>query len=203
MDKKAKILSGLKALSKVPIVTFAAEVLAVDEAKATIDCKPLSGGAELLDVRIKSTIDEVETGIIVLPSVGSFVLLGLIGNNEDEALLLKCNEVDYIKIYIRENYLEYGLNGIFIDFEGRKLKIDDIEVVFDDGANGGIAKVPALETEFNTIQNDINQLKQIFSAWVTVPQDGGASLKALAASWAAATLTATQAANIENEIIKH
>jgi hypothetical protein len=46
-------------------------------------------------------------------------------------------------------------------------------------------------------------LKQAFSSWVPVVYDGGASLKAAAASWAAQRLTETQQKDIENELIKH
>ena len=39
------------------------------------------------------------------------------------------------------------------------------------------------------IKDDINALKQVFSAWVTVPSDGGAALKAGAATWFGQQLT--------------
>lgn len=40
----------------------------------------------------------------------------------------------------------------------------------------------------NELQDDIKSLKQAFTNWVTVPNDGGAALKAISATWAGTAL---------------
>ena len=77
------------------------------------------------------------------------------------------------------------------------------EVVINGGENEGLVKVVELAEKLNAIENDINNLKSIFSSWVPVVYDGGASLKAAAASWAAQSLQTTSKKDIENPKIKH
>lgn len=70
-------------------------------------------------------------------------------------------------------------------------------------ANGGIVKVVPLVTKINNLENDINTLKTAFSAWVVVPNDGGAALKTITSTWAGSALTPTVRADIENTKIKN
>lgn len=79
--------------------------------------------------------------------------------------------------------------------------LDEIYMLGD--ANEGIVKVIELTQKLNNLENDINNLKAAFSAWVTVPNDGGAALKAAAASWYGASLTPTTKAEIQNSKIQH
>ena len=76
-------------------------------------------------------------------------------------------------------------------------------IVFDGGENEGLAKVKELTEKINALENDINSLKTAFSTWVTVPSDGGASLKAITATWFSAQLAVTNKSDIQNEKIKH
>ena len=46
------------------------------------------------------------------------------------------------------------------------------------GQLGGLVKVEELVKKLNAVEKDLNSLKQVFTTWVTVPQDGGAALKA-------------------------
>lgn len=78
------------------------------------------------------------------------------------------------------------------------------EVIFQDGANEGIVKVIELTDKLNNLENDINTLKTVFATtWVVVAQDGGAALKAAAATWAGSTLTPTIKSEIQNNKFIH
>jgi len=69
---------------------------------------------------------------------------------------------------------------------------------------GGLTKIEDLVTKLNNLESDLNNLKTaIGTTWVPVPNDGGAALKAAAASWAAATLTPTTQSEIENTNVLH
>lgn len=52
-----------------------------------------------------------------------------------------------------------------------------------------MVRYSALETAYNELQDDVNTLKQVFSAWAVVPSDGGAALKTAAATWYGTPLT--------------
>ncbi len=69
--------------------------------------------------------------------------------------------------------------------------------------NGGVVKVSELVSKMNTIESDLNTLKTAFTSWVVVPSDGGAALKAASATWAAQTITATTANDIQSTTVKH
>ena len=77
------------------------------------------------------------------------------------------------------------------------------EIIINAGNNGGLINISPLVGKINAIENDLNTVKSTFSAWVPVPQDGGAALKASISTWAGQTFTPTQAADIEDEKIKH
>ena len=75
-------------------------------------------------------------------------------------------------------------------------------VVLNGGKLGGSVKVEELTTRLNTIEKDINALKNVFSAWVVAPQDGGAALKGAASTWAGQSLILTKRGDYENEKVK-
>jgi hypothetical protein len=68
---------------------------------------------------------------------------------------------------------------------------------------GGLVKVIDLTEKINNLETQINDLKQFFNSWVTVPNDGGAALKLIVSSWANQEITLTAQKEIENTIIKH
>ena len=77
------------------------------------------------------------------------------------------------------------------------------EVVINGGELGGLIKVEELTSRFNALEHDVNQLKQILSAWTPIPNDGGASLKGAVSSWAGRQLTLTKRGDYEDEKVKH
>lgn len=83
----------LKAFMKPLVSIFPAEVVSVNLDEYSIDVKPIEG-AEILDVRLKAGIDEVKEGMVEIPKVGSFVLIALIGNDKNTAVVLKTSEVE-------------------------------------------------------------------------------------------------------------
>ena len=76
-------------------------------------------------------------------------------------------------------------------------------ITYQNGENLGIPKTPETVAQLNKLEQDINDLKQIFSTtWIPVPTDGGAALKAAAATWAGSVLTETVNDDIQNENFK-
>ena len=71
------------------------------------------------------------------------------------------------------------------------------------GKHGGIIKIEELTTKLNTIEQDINALKQALSTWVPIPSDGGAALKAAVTSWAAKPLQQSKRGDYEDPNVKH
>lgn len=77
------------------------------------------------------------------------------------------------------------------------LSVDRAErITLFGGKRGGLVLAPELTKRLNAIEDDLSRLKQVFASWVTVPSDGGASLKAATASWATSPIEKTQVRHI-------
>jgi len=84
------------------------------------------------------------------------------------------------------------------------LQVDHIEtIVINGGKLGGLINIEQLTEKLNTIEDDINSLKNVMSSWTPVAQDGGAALKASVSTWAGQTLTKSQRGDYEDETVKH
>lgn len=187
MDKSEVIRKLQDFVTKmVPVQTFPASVQEVDEENATITALPL-GGPELFDVRLRASIDGAEDGVILFPKVGSTVLIGLIGNEVNEAFVIRYSEVEKAKLKIGDSTIEISTDGFLMN----------------GGSLGGLINIADLVEKLNAIEQDINSLKTAFSSWVIAPSDGGAALKTAAASWSSSQLSSTTAADIEDTKIKH
>ena len=77
---------------------IAAKVIAIDEDNATCDCDPADGGPTMHDVRLRSSIDGIQEGIIPIPEIGSFILVGLINNNINQTFVVSFTELKKITI---------------------------------------------------------------------------------------------------------
>ena len=80
--------------------------------------------------------------------------------------------------------------------------VDSIQLL--DGSYGGLIKIDDLVGKLNVLEQDLNALRDVFDNWVTVPNDGGAALKALLSpGWTVPQLTETENVDIENTDITH
>ena len=184
-----EIIEAIRALAGVQfyaeVYLFDAEVTAVDEAARTCDVKTLGGDTplEIPDVRLMA---EVEDGTLILPAVGSIVIVTY--NKNLKPFVSQFSEVKKIVWTVGNSSLDVT---------------DDKKFVFNEGNNHGLVKVQELTDKLNTIEQDLNTLKSVFSGWTPVTNDGGAALKGAAGTWYGQTITETQQSDIENTDIKH
>jgi len=172
------ILDQIKAMVR---LTFKSErmyseictVVSVDETKRTCVCQPIDDSAQLQKVRLQS-VGNQSKGLVCIPKVGSFVTVSFLDSRN--GFITQTAELD-------------------------KILIDTDLVQFNGGSLDGMVKVNDLVTKLNNLENDINDLKTVFSSWATTPNDGGAALKAAAATWYAASLTPTVKSDLENKKI--
>jgi hypothetical protein len=114
----------------------------------------------------------------IRPAAGTRCLIGLLEGKETLTFLVNAEQVE-------------------------EVKITSEKIICNGGENDGWVKVRELTEKLNALEKDINSLKQVFTSWVAVPNDGGAALKAALATWAGQTLTETRQADIENDKITH
>jgi hypothetical protein len=103
-----------------------------------------------------------------------------------------------------------GSYVLITDLSGGKLndlavlQFSEIEkITINGGELGGLVKIKELTEKLNALENDLNALKQVFSTWVPVTQDGGAALRTAATTWYGQSITVTTQQEIEDDKITH
>ena len=173
---------------------------AVDKDARTVDCTPLDEGAPLLGVNLQANQGS-KFGIVAFPRVGSYVVVGFVADGSAGVVLLT-DDVESVEVVISESTarIEAAEEGMGDDTSA---ELTGEGVILNGGSFGGMVKAEQLAQRINAIEKDINTLKNVFSAWVTTPNDGGAALKLAAAAWAGSLLTLTQRSDYENGKVKH
>jgi len=187
MKKEAELIKKMRELFGTSVQTFPAMVLSVDEAAKTIDVLDQEDN-EVFNVRLKASIDDEQNGVVEIPVVASWVLVGIIGNDENSLFVLMCNDVEKLVGFIGDTTCSIDTDGI----------------VIDGGANGGLTITPELVTNLDKTNALINALTTIISG-VPIPEPGNGAPSALQAALATA-LTGQSLGDfsaIENERVKH
>lgn len=183
IDEAVKKLAGTQFKDDVTIVI--ATVVSYDIPSRTCYCTPISGEA-VTDLPNVALMAEVDDGILLLPTVGSTVFV--LYSTHHAPIIALFSEVDQIVL----------ISG------GAQIKISKTgQIQLNDGSYGGLIQIAQLISKINNLEKDLNTLKTAFTDWVPVPDDGGAALKAAAATWASNEITLTQQAEIENTTVTH
>lgn len=177
MDTYAEIARAIRAIigGNGGTALFTAEVKSVEGETCTV----LVGELEVPDVLLTPADEGADGKLVITPKEGSQVTVADLSGGELRHLAV----------------VHWG------EVEKISLTADSIEL--NGGDNGGLVKIEALTDKINNIEKDINKLKQAFTTWVPVPQDGGAGLKSGVASWAAQQLVQTQVSDLEDDKITH
>lgn len=139
MSELADLIKRI-AKSQVPVQTYLCKVTSIDKTENTIDVKPVNGNAAMLEIRLRSVIDGNDTGLIVYPAKGSFVLVSIIENEINEAFVSMYGEVESFAWKIGNS----------------TLKVDNTVTEFNGGKNKGIPNVQPLTQQLNKIENLLN-----------------------------------------------
>jgi hypothetical protein len=126
----------LKELTKAPIMVFPATVNTVNTDNYTIDVTPI-GGTDVYDVRLKAGIDSIKDGIVEIPTQGSTVLIGLIGNDKKTAFVVKASQVD-------QTIINGGNNGgipVSSKIQVNLDQINDYLIALKDAVHAGLNAV--------------------------------------------------------------
>jgi hypothetical protein len=127
------------------------------------------------------TIDELDIENILLGFNNSGVIVYPVVNSDVLVLFIDKSKTNGAVVHVKET--------------------DKVEIMGN--SKGGLAIVSNLTQQYNKVEQDLNTLKQLFTAWVVVASDGGAALKAVVATWASNPLTQTIDSDIENDKVKH
>lgn len=149
---------------------------AVNKQRRTVDVSPIDETAPFLDVNLQAD-QESTNGLLLLPRVGSYVIVALTNFGHSAAVVLT------------DDIEEVVLDTDLVTLNGGKL--------------GGLVKIEELVNRLNDIEQHVNNLKSVFTGWTPAPNDGGAALKSAISSWATQTIDTTQRSALEDEKILH
>jgi hypothetical protein len=92
----------------------------------------IEGRPNRLKVRIRSVIDGSQEGVLILPKVGSFVLVGLINNNPNSNYIVSFSEVDDIWLQSPTIKLNGDANGGLVQIEYLLERLNSLEDILAD-----------------------------------------------------------------------
>lgn len=192
MDNYTEIKNKIRAMvgQKTPLL-LTGKVESVDGETCTVTV----GDLKLTDVRLRSVVNGEDSKLLITPKKDSYVTLIDLSGELRETEVIGYSEIEAIDIETESDINIKCKGDTNIDCDGT--------VTFNGGGNHGLAKVESVTQKLNALENDINLLKQIFTAWMPIVYDGGASLKTATATWAAQSLSATRREDIENDKVKH
>jgi exosome complex RNA-binding protein Csl4 len=138
-------------------------------------------------VRLNAIDDNLESFVTVYPKEGSFVLAGIVENLKTEAVVLRCSEVEKVKLKI-------GEQSLLIDKDG---------FAFNGGGKSGLIKVPELKAQLAKLTARVDGIIKAITEGKPVPQDGGAALQAFAVTTLGEIVEKENFGDIENKNITH
>ena len=172
-----------------PLQVIPAKVLSVDKDACTCEVEPINGDADIFDVRLKAIIDDTQNGVVFYPVVGSTVLVALIENDENNAFVAMQSTFESASIIVQDGF---------------KLELDSEGLILNEGQNGPLIVIESLKSEIDKINQFLTTIRDTFTNWVPVTQDGGAALKtAMSAALASQQTAVITAQQIGNDKIKH
>jgi hypothetical protein len=192
-NKAREFLSLLNRLIRRQIMLRAVPMVVkfVNKGNATIVAEQ-EDSPETFDIRLRASIDDNILGVVVYPKVGSTVLVDYIINDRTNAYVTKMSEIDGALITIGSAFkCDLKPNG---------------DLVLNDGNNGAMVKIQALEAKINTINANFQALVAAAQAGqlATVgaaPADGAAGFAAFVTGLD--TVQTINSSGLNNDKIKH
>lgn len=132
------LITVIRELVAPPAVIQAARVIAVDKAARQVTV--MVAGDEAESVASLMSIAGGEDGLVTFPSVDSDVLVGLLGNNDAEMVILATSSIDGFELRI---------NGLSLIMDGQQIKLGG-------EAGGGLVLVAPLVAKLNALQQQLN-----------------------------------------------
>ena len=170
---------AINSVVKMPDVLITGIVKAVDLQNCTCDVMPSDGGALYNDVRLRSVVNDNTMGIFITPKKNSEVVIGSLGNNADDLVVVVYSEVDKIVVKSAKLNLELDFsdaspavkiniadktkitvneNAVNVDCQGT--------VTFNGGGYGGLVISDTIAGEVNKVVTRVNALQTILAAFI-------------------------------------
>ena len=205
MDKTTQIRSLLRSIAGTDKPSFGFRLMEVVGVEGDL-CRAKIDDFELPDIRLSSIPSGSENGLLVVPARGSIILVAdLSCGNLRELCAIGYSEVESVRFHQGKTTLMADAEGATVEVGSSRMRIEDSKVTFNNGDNGGLVKIEALERSRESLKSYCEQLKQAVSSGLN---SVGAGTAANGATGATAFETAMSAAairieDLENSKITH
>lgn len=205
MDKPTQIRSLLRSIAGTDRPSFDFRLMEVVGVEGDL-CRARIDNLEIPDIRLSSIPGGAENGLLVVPAKGSIILVADIScGNLRELCAIGYSEIESVRFHQGRTTLTADAEGATLECGGSRVRIEDDKVTFNDGGNGGLVKIEALERSLESLKSYCETLGQAVSAGLNAV---GAGTAANGAAGAGAFDTAMASASIrieamENDKITH
>jgi len=187
MDNKAELKDALKrAIQQQGVAILTGKVTKVNT--QTYVCTVTCAATDTIyhNIRCKAGADS-KPGIVITPKAGSYVTFVLYGRNSG-GVIVNWGEIDSVQWDNGTYSLLLGKDGIIFNAASLKSYLTNINTLVE---------------HINTIEQQLNDLKDVFKNWTPAAQDGGAQLKKGIITWADDKITETTVDDIKDKTIQH
>lgn len=185
-DNFQRLIETVFRRKQAPMLVTVGKVSNIDEDEQTCDIS-IDEDLTLSNCRLNAIIDNYDNRLLIVPKNNSMVAFIAIGGKLTEPLIVSYSEIEKVLLTIGES----------------DIIIKDGKIEMNGGDLGGLINIEDLVSHMNTIEDDINNLKNIMSGWSPVAQDGGAALKGAITTWAGQSITKTKKSDFEDTKITH
>jgi hypothetical protein len=123
-DPKKELTDALDEFVKrrTTVTVIPAKVLSVDSNALTCNVEDIEEN-EVFDVRLRATLDGVKKGFVLLPKVGSSVLIANIGNSKNAYFVVAYSEVTKVTAWMDETKFEVDTAGLLLQKGEQTLRL--------------------------------------------------------------------------------
>lgn len=183
------------------------QVTAVDGTD-TCTVEPVDGGATLYKVRLRSTIDGNDEGVVSIPSVDSYVIVSPIDHNENKLFVSRFSNVESWHVKTENSTsIELKDDGTTeIKGDGSTITLNNDGTVNLNGSNfGSLIKINEIVDRLNAIEDAVSQLVNDFNVHTHPYTDTpiGAATTSVTTGISSANAGTTTVAAIENDKVQH
>jgi hypothetical protein len=135
------------------VVLIPGVVKSVNKSEKTCTIIPLDDSADFIDVKLKPIVDsnESDNGIVLYPAKNSYVIVGCLNGDDTNTIIIEYSKIDSVSIKVGKDFnLELSNKG--------ELKINAKKTVFNNGKNGGLAKVKELTKKINNLESKVDSM---------------------------------------------
>ncbi len=142
------------------VQTFTAKVTELNENEQTLTVE--HDKIKTFDVRLKAIVESTESEIIIYPTIGSYVTVGILYNDEKEVFVVQYSEIDKIQIKIDKAEFVITKDGFLIKKENENLLsvLQDFvtevsKIIVVQGTSPNVPALTQISNRFKTILNDV------------------------------------------------